>query len=311
MAEYTDCVERNPVIPTYSKVAPTVDENCVSCGQNSIFELPEGSASGKPTIVTGVSPIEVDDLTDSLAYKFQTRYSPIVQLSVALTLLDKLDAPFPAITLFGTSYDEVRVSWLYNRVGDVQAQSLTNDGGLSPPTLAPLDVSHVYQGLNLEDTIKFTIAGDDQQGLPTSTASDNESIVFGNYRVWGEGLRKDLGSTTATEMITFIESLISGSGKELTTTRKKNPLTGEGNTVDDYFYYAYPAAWGFATFFQNNNPGGFKRLANVGGTMVVASLDSLEAGELSLSVSNGLGSEAFYVYQTTNGFAVGAEFDVR
>lgn len=309
-----DCEERNPVIPTYSKAVPFVNENCGSCDDGgSIFNPPSvgGSGGGIPTIVTGISPIEVDDLSDSLAYKFQTRYAPVADLSVALTLLDVADAPFDPVILFGIIIDTIKLSWVYNRPSDIQTQTLTNNGGINAPTLLPTDNSYIYNSLSLGSSVNFTISGDDGQALPTSLASDTEGVVFGNYRTWGVGARKDLGSTLATEMIAFIEGLIGGAGTiELTTTRKKNPLIGEGATVNDYFYYAYPKDWGFATFLQNGFPGGFKRLANVGGTMIVASNDSLEAGELDLAVSNGVASQSYFVYQTTNGLAQGAEFEV-
>jgi hypothetical protein len=314
MAECTDCEERNPVIPTYSKAVPFVNENCGDCDDNALFSPPEFGANGKPTIVTGIEPIEVDDQTDSLAYKFVTRYSPIAQLTVALTLVakDSLDAVLSGIILLGKVVATVELSWVYNRPTEIASQTLTNDGGINEPTLLPDAVVFDYLSQAIGTNVDFTIAGDDGLAFPTSLAEETKSIVFGNYRTFGEGARRDLGSTSATNMKSFIDGLIGGAGTiEKTTTRVKNPLIGEGLTVNDFFYYAYPKSWGFATFFQNGFPGGFKRLANVAGTIEVASLDSLEAGELDLLIDNGIAEESFYVYQSTNGFAEGAEFEVR
>jgi hypothetical protein len=98
--------------------------------------------------------------------------------------------------------------------------------------------------------------------------------------------------------------------KEKTTTRVKSPLTSDASGGTQYFYYLYPKQWGFATFYQNGVPGGFKRLKNVGGVISVGSFASEDAGEEDILISNGVGTEAFYVYQSGAGDTNGALFDV-
>jgi hypothetical protein len=303
----TDCDERTPVVPTYSKAVPILNDNCGDCDEdNAIFTPPLGSSgSGKTTEISAGDSISVDSSgSDSLVDRFVIAYAPAVQLSVVLTLKDVGDAAFAPVILNGTIVAVVKLSWVYNRPSDIASQTLLNDGGLTPPSLGTQDVSFNYLAESIGSNITFTVTGDDGQALPTSIGLATGSLTFGNYRTWGVGARKDQGATTATAMVTFIEGLMVVSDHRDLTTNRVKTLTGEGATVYDYDYYAYPAAWGFATFLQNGNPGGWKRLADVAGTIVVASGDSLEAGENPLMIDNGLTSESYFVYQSGAGQAI-------
>ena len=320
MAECNTCEDRNPTTPTYSKAVPVVNENCETCSQSGysfyILGTPDTEGSNKPIVITGTDPIEVEDLSNSIENRFNVKYSPPVQLTAALSLVakDSGGVQLNNLILKGKVVDSVELSWTYSRPADIASQSLTNDGGLAVPSLDPLDNSYTYPaGQAITDDVEFTLDGDDGKGNnPESTAQDTAKILFGNYRGWGVGVRRDTGSYTKAQMISFIESLIQGAGTvEIDTDRLKSELVGEGATTNDYFYYFYPKSWGFAKFFQNGFNGGFKRLASVGGTIVSASLDSLEAGEEDILISNGLTSEAFYIFQTANGAAENQIFEVK
>ncbi len=306
-----NCLERNPATITYSKAVPLINVNCSECGSPFFIPSVASSGNGKTTEIIEGSQISVNDISDSLVDRFIVAFDPHIAMTVALTMVPKaLTVPQGSIILFGTVIDEVNLSWVYSKPADVSAQDLTNDGGLSVPTLTLIAVTYDYTGQNIQADVQFTITGNDGLGLPESIGTDIKSIAFGNYRGWGKGVRLDSGSEAVATLITFIEGLIAGAGtKELTTTRSKSPLTGEG-VVLEHFYYFFPKAWGFAIFTQNGIPGGMKRLGNVGGLVTVVPLDAYDGGESDILIDNGLSAEAFHIYQSTSDNIVGAVFAV-
>jgi len=311
MAICPTCAERNPATITYSKAVPIVNANCSQCGSSFFIPGVDSGSNGKSTEIIEGDQISVTDLSDSLVDRFLVSFDPHVAMTVALSLVAKASAvPQGSIVLFGTVIDEVNLTWVYSKPAEVTANDLTNDGGLSVPTLLLTDVAYNYTVQNIQSDVEFTITGNDGAGQPDSIGVDTESIIFGNYRGWGKGVRLDTGSTPIATLITFIEGLIAGAGtKELTTTRVKSPLTAEG-VVLEHFYYFFPKSWGFAIFTQNGIPGGMKRLGLVSGNATVVPLDSYDGGESDIMIDNGLSAEAFHVYQSTSDNIVGAVFAV-
>lgn len=303
-----DC-EQNPAIPVYIQNPPLIQENCSQgCDPNSNFYV-SPSGFGKTTEIIAGTNISVVDISDALVDRFIVNVIPTVQLTVDMTLVAKESSVVKTNpVLYGTVIDEVLLDWTYNNTELTLSQTLTNDGGLTPPVLDYDDISHSYTGQSIQADIDFTIDGDDGLGNGSlSEASETEGIVFGNYRVWGVGERYDYDKDsipnlhTYAELVTFLEDLLTTSGtKELTTTRVKT-VYGEGTTLE-HFYYFYPKSWGFATFTKYNFEGGFLRLKRnaTDGIEPATNFGSLDAGEQDILIDNGLAEEAFMVYMSLN-----------
>jgi hypothetical protein len=301
-----DC-EQNPVIPVYVQNPPLVNENCESCGDPNQGFYESGVNYGKTTELIAGTNITIVDISDSNVDRFIVNAVAAEQLTVALTLTAKAASVVKTNpVLFGTIIDEVQLDWAYNNA--IASQNLTNNGGITPPILAPADVQHIYTGQAITDGITFTIAGDDGLGNGSiSQAQDSRSITFGNYRVWGVGERYDYDKDNIpnlhpySALKTFLEDLITSSGtKELSTTRVKT-IYGEGGTLE-HFYYFYPKSWGYATFTKNNFQGGFLRLKRNASNEIepATNFSSADAGEQDILISNGLDEEPFMVYMSLN-----------
>jgi hypothetical protein len=310
-----DCTDRTPVLPKYSKAVPFVNPNCESCDNGSIYTPPGGGFGGKSTELIEGTDIDIQDISDTLVDRFIISYDPQVNLTVGLQLEKRFNGNILSdpILILGVVVDEVNLVWAYNRNNDVVAQELSSP--LVDPVIGATLRAYQYIGVIITQTTAFRITGDDGEGVAGSEATASRSVLFGNYRCWGVGVRRDLGFTTVANMTSFLESLIGGLGtKETTNTRAKDNLVGEGGN-DQYFYYFYPKSFdggdSFATFLQYGNPGGFKRLGRVGGIMEVVPLDSYGGGETDLLISNGVESEAYFVYQSTNGNINGAQIEVQ
>jgi hypothetical protein len=304
-----DCTDRTPVLPKYSKAVPFDNPNCESCDNGSIFTPPGGGFLGKSTELIEGDDINIQDISDSQVDRFIISYDPTIALTVALAL----EARFNSVIvdqplLFGLVVDEVNLTWQYNRSSDVVAQELASSQ--TDPVLGATERAYQYAGVLITQTTPFTISGDDGEGEAGSEAQATRSVVFGNYRCWGVGIRRDLGFTSGANMTSFLESLIGGLGTtELVNTRVKDNLIGEG-VEEDYFYYFFPKQWGFATFLQYGNPGGFKRLGRVGGIIEIVPFDVYDGGETDLFISNGEAEEPYLVYQSASDNIVGAPIEV-
>ncbi len=268
-----------------------------------------GNNYGKITEILAGSEIQVTNLSDTIVDRFLVDHVPAEQLSVGLTLVDKeatVERTNPV--LWGRTIDEIQLDWVYNHT--ITTQTLTNNGGLTPPVLGPNDVQHIYTGQAIQNTdVDFTIAGDDGGNFGSlSLASDIEGIEFGNYRVWGVGERYDYNKASApdlwddNDLITFLEDLLTTSGtKELKTVRVKTNLFGEGGELE-HFYYFYPKRWGFATFEKYNFVGGLVRLKRNAADKIEPATDfyAYDAGEQDIMIDNGVATDAFLVYMSVN-----------
>ncbi len=299
------CEDRNPVTPIYTRAAPLNNENCVTCGNpnSNFFQAPP--VSGKTTEILAGTQIGVTDLSDLLVDRFRIDWIPVVDLTVDLVLISyAAGVPKPNLVLWGTTLDQFELTWTYNKT-PIFSQLLSNDAGLLPSITNPTSRSASYINENiLNQDVKFTITGNDGTGLSGAIATDTNSALFGNYRVWGVGARVDQGTTNYTTFKAFVEQLIASDGTtELTSLRTKSDLFGEGDVLE-HFFYCYPKDWGFATFTKNNIPGGFKRLKKVGQFIQVATNDFSEDGdEEDIIINNGNGAngdQAFRCYQSTS-----------
>lgn len=289
MSTCNSCTNRAPADPVYNKSKPVINEQCVECGVsiNSGFYSPP--TGGKEVEVVAGSEIAVDDQSTSSKYKFIVSSSPHIALSVALTLQAYISAVLQSgLILKGSTIDQVVLTWSYNKA--IASQNLTNNGGLTPPTLIETDVTKDYSGESITDDITFTISGDDELAFPDSVANDNASLQFGNYRFWGDGVNMS-GASQAT-----LEALLATLTNEISNSRAKsvNATGGSG----EHFYYAYPKVLGLATFTKGIFSGGFVRLKLVGGVFKITLTGGDTESDFMYDNGNGF-SEAYYVYMST------------
>lgn len=309
MSTCSSCGQRNPAVPVYSKAKPPVICNNCRNGLGNVFPPATGGTNRETTVIAG-DDIAVDDLSNVNEKVYRVNYSPLEQLVVTLVLnafagVDQKTNP----VLFGTTIDKVDLSWSYNREIDVQLQSLTNDGGLTPPTLGASERDFIYDPVTITDDIAFTISGDDGKGQPPqSQDSDQKSVTFGNYAL--QGARANLIGETGATAKSFLDTLAATpSARVLTTTRVRDIIL-LGNTLERD-YYAYPKKFGYATFFQNGFPGGFLRLSIKSGDVVASdNFDADDPGESPFLVNNGLAEEEYLVYMTPSDLNIGALIEV-
>jgi hypothetical protein len=307
MANCKDCTQTSPQIPVYTKAIPFSNANCggACSGQNDIFVPPSaiggGAGGGLPIDIIAGPGIRVTNMSVPLVMnKFKVSYVPSVQLTVILAMIAKAAGVVKSNpVLRGTVIDLVELTWAYNH--PIASQELSaSDAALLSFAPAPIAVAYNYDtGIAIRANTKFTIAGDDAlSATPESKASDSEDIIYGNFILTGVGARQDKGSS-AVGMKAFLEAIVAagGAGAVKATTQVKNITTAGANL--EHYYFAYPKAWGFSQFIQNNNPGGFKRLAVSGINMVNADLNALIVGESDLMINNGLIDEAYLVYQSS------------
>lgn len=295
-----DCTVRNPAIPVYSKAVP-VGDICSSCGgtTNLLFPPSGGAAAGKTTEVLAGFSMSVEDLSDTLVDRFRVNWAQILQLTANLALIAKSGVVTKANpVLWGTTIDEINMTWTYNRELDVETQTLVNTAGLTPPTLVKADRLYDYtSGVSIKNSDEsFTLTGDTENGLPESTGSDVEWVVFGNYVLHGVGANAQGGADTI--LISLIESFIPG-GATIATTKAGSFFAL--SVVLERDFYAIPKRFGFATFSKNGGSGngGLKRMKNVSGT-IQAALDQygLDGDETAISINNGLEAEEYYIYMS-------------
>lgn len=264
----------------------------MSCGCGTPNEFPTvdpGSGSGgKPVEIIAGPSIDVDDLSDADTYRFRISYVPYIDLSATLSLVAKRSNVTKANpVLKGTVIDTIELDWTYNK--DVTTQSLSNTGGLTPPTLNEAARSHDYTSQTVSDNISFTISGNDGNGQPGSIAVATQSILFGNDMI--------LGATTdfTLQSVSSFLTAISGFTKIVKTSRVHTYFATGG--VNQHHYVIYPKAYGLGTFTKGIFEGGYVRLKNVAGTLK----QELGIGDVESDVNivNAEGfSEAFYIYMS-------------
>lgn len=229
--------------------------------------------------------VQITDLSDANTHRFEIGTYEYVNLVAALTLIAKVSGVAQSIpVLKGKVVDRVELAWSYNKT--VVSQTLTNNGGLSVPTLGPTDDDYTYLSQSIVTDIAFTLQGNDGFGQPGSIDSDVQSITFGNYMWIGHGPSK-IGSSAAA-MEAFIESLATSVIK----TARAHTYYATGGSGQKHFI-AYPKAWGLANFTKGIFSGGYVRLMKVGTTMETSGVES------DLMITNSAGhTEAYYVYES-------------
>lgn len=154
----------------------------------------------------------------------------------------------------GQTVKEATLSWSFNK--DVSGVTLTDVGSVAPADTITLTA------LGLISDKSWTVSGSDGK----QTASATRSVVFRHKRYWGTSPQTSL-----------VSSDILGLSNEFATARQQS-RTMDGN--GEYIYFAYPKAWGRASFKVNG-------------------LDNTAWTETEVAFTNASGhTETFYVYRS-------------
>ena len=126
----------------------------------------------------------------------------------------------------GQTVQSVVLNWTYNKP-EIVSQSMNHSIG----TLSPALRTYTHYGQTITANRTYTIVGNDgRQG-----ASDSTTVAFSHKRYWGV-------SPNATLTDAQIIALSSEFSSSRAQTRTFDATGGR------YFYFAYPAAWGAASF---------------------------------------------------------------
>jgi len=260
------------------------------CGGNEfpLITVDPGNGGGKPVSVIAGPGIEVVDMSDANEWKFEVSAAPLIDLDVDLTLIAKKAGVAKANpVLKGVVIDAVELDWTTNK--DIVSQTLTNNGGLTPPTLLAADRSFDYTGQNITTNISFTLQGNDGLGQPGSIDSDTKQIFFGNNMLLG--VEEDFTNGTSGDLTTAL----AGFSKVVKTSRAHTYFaTGAAN---EHHFVLYPKTYGLATFTKGIFTGGYVRLKLVLGVFK----QELGIGDVEVDymVTNEEGfAEAYYVYMS-------------
>lgn len=279
-----DCEQGNPITPIYFGGKYIQNANCANPGCPVIYTPPDGAGGGGlPVSVIAGTDILVEDLSDANQYQFRVNYNPVVALTASLSITGYVGGILQSEPILkGKIVDEIRSSWSYNKA--VASQEL-ND--ISVPVG---DRNKTETGLNVTDDISYEIEGNDGLGQGGSIAADTDSLLFGNYMIWGDYPKIDGQATTVVN--TLIANL---ANKTQQVKRDRNNSIYATGGTNQRFFVIYPAAWGEATFTKGIFEGGFQRLKNQAGTLVV----EVTGTELPIEWTNEEGhTEEIYVYQS-------------
>lgn len=274
-----------PRVRQYAPFLPM--PNICDCGCSQ-FPVVPGNNGNKQVIILAGPGIDVDDLSDTDAWRFRVSGVAIEDLSVALTLVAKAGGVTKANpVLIGTTIDRVEFTWTINR--DVASQTLENDGSATEPSLLAADRSKTITVQTITGDVAFTLAANDGQGTPHSIGSDVKSILFGN------DFYHDKHADFLLTLTSSLVSALSGFSKTVKTSRVNTYFpVGVANEHD---IIGYPKRFGLATFTKGIFSGGYIRLKNVGGTLK-SELGDMET-ESDILVTNAAGhQEAYYFYQS-------------
>lgn len=281
-----DCENGNPITPVYSDAIYVLNKNCASSECPSIYVPPDGGISGgRTTELIAGTDILIEDFSDASVDRFKVSYNPFIALTASLQILGYSGGAQKIGTILkGTIIDEIRSSWSYNK-GVISSQTLN-----TIPVTPPNERALIETGLNVTDDITYNLQGDDGQGQAGSIANASDQLLFGNYQIWGDYTQM-LGQP-ASAINTLIANLAN---------KNQSIKRSRGNTIyatggaGRYFFVIYPAAWGEGTFFKDPFVGGFQRLKNDGGTLVVTPAGA----EIPIEWTNEEGyTEEIYVYQS-------------
>ena len=279
----------NPETIVYAKDRPTSSCACGCESDNDFYNFPVDPNARIVEIAPSHPQILITDQSSSQKWKFNIGFLPHEALDGTIVLVPKAsDVTKPNPVLKGETIDEIDINWDWNN--QVISQDLNNDGGVTNPALDTADRTVNITGLSITENTEFTLDGDDGLSLTGSTKQQSITMAFGNYFYYGHGASK-LGAATS-----GLQAFLGGLNKEIVVAKENEVLaTGVAN---EHFFFAYPKAYGLPSEIRKGLlSGGYIRLKNVSGTLVETIPDG--QSESDIIISNGLASEAYYVFQST------------
>lgn len=278
----------NPVTPIYAKSIPKT--GCGLARSYNMLYIPSFVNLIKDVEVTTNDPqIRIIDNSNSVKDSFEIDFSPKEDLTGVLAMvLKESDTVVAAPVLKGRTIDEVNLSWTWNK--DISQQILsTDDVEITNPTLSIADRSYDYTGESITENTVINLQGNDGSGLDGAIANLAQTVRFGNYYYRGHGASLFNGAVSAVQA--FLDSL----SKSIETSKVKNLFGTGGN--QEFFFFAYPKSLGLPSDIKKGIfSGGYVRLINVAGSLKTSLGDG--ETELDITVSNGLTSEAYYLFQS-------------
>lgn len=277
----------SPETIVYARALPNSD--CGGGQNNSFYNLPIDPNSRIVEINTLDPQLVINDLSDSNKWKFNIDFLPYSALAAIASMVPYAnDVAKPNPTLLGETIDRVDLTWEFSN--DVTSQVLTSDdGSITHPTLDTEDESHSYTGLSITENTEFYLNGNDGKGLEGSTLQIIFKLLFGNYFYYGNS------TSLLNQATSGLQAILGGMNKDIAVSLEKDLYaTGEANK---HFFFAYPKRFGLPDSIKKGEmTGGYMRLKNVAGTLK----SELIGGdtESDISISNGLASEAYYVFMS-------------
>ena len=277
----------SPITPVYTNAKYVLNPNCSDAAYSPIYVPAEGLIPGRTTELIAGQDILVEDFSDADVDRFRVSYSAYVPVELNFsTSAYILSALQSEPILKGKIVDEIRSTWTINK--NVSTQSIDEDGNVT--ALNAADRNKTTTGLTITDNATIELTVDDASGRTGGIAVDSDTIVFGNYMIWGD--YTNMIGQPASSISTLIANLASKNTQIKTSRANSVYATGLTNR---HFFIIYPAAWGEGTFYKEPFYGGFQRLKNDGGTLVV----TVAGSETPISWTNEEGySENYYVYQS-------------
>ncbi len=283
-----DCENSNPITPVFSDAKYVLNGNCADLCNPEIYVPPDSGGGIESHELIAGTDILIEDFSDADNLVHRISYDPFLALTVSLSIGAYISSVLESQpVLKGKTIDETRSSWSYNK-GIIGSQTL--DEGSGPVVVAPVDRAKITTLLTITEDIEYEVEGDDGQGESGSIASDVESILFGNYQIWGN--YTNMLSQAVSQVPTLIANL---ADKNTEIKRDRfNSIFATGST-NQRFFVIYPVEWGLATFTKGDFEGGFVRLKSEGGILV----DTIVTSEDPISWTNEEGfTEDIYIYQS-------------
>ena len=283
-----DCENSNPITPVFSDAKYVLNGNCADLCNPEIYVPPDSGGGIQSHELIEGTDILIEDFSDADNLVHKISYDPFLALTVSLAIGAYISSVLESQpVLKGKVIDETRSSWSYNK-GIISSQTL--DEGSGPVSVPSVDRAKITTSLAITEDITYEVEGDDGQGEAGSIASDTESVLFGNYMIWGDYTNM-LGQAVS-QVPTLIANL-ANKNTEIKRDRLNSVFATGG--VNQRFFIIYPVVWGLGTFTKGIFEGGFVRLKSEGGILV----DTIVTSEDPISWTNEEGyAEDIYIYQS-------------
>ena len=280
-----------PINPYYPK-SPFFDKTCRNYNNDGFYN-PEWAQKIEDVEVKSSDPqISVSKTVEGNKETFMIDFSPYLPPEITMAIVPVVGGQTkPNPLLLGETVDEIRLTWALNKA--IGSQTLSNNGGLTPPSRAPEDRSFTYTAQSVEADIQCTISADDDSWMENSVVTAISTLSFGNY--YYSGNTANLNGLA----IASLQAILDAFNKDIASIKAKTMFATGG--ANQHFVFAYPKRFGLLTTIKKGIfQGGYVRMKNVAGVLYETVPDG--GSEIDISISNGLQTEAYYVYMSSFDF---------